>query len=199
MKKILLVAGLALASMAVNAQLYVGGQLGFESTSIKPDQGDAEKSSEFTFGPEVGYSLSDKFDVGAELLISTGKEFDETKTTNWQIAPYARYAVAEFGNFKVLGKASIFFGGNSSKQEVGNTTVEASATEFGLRVAPLLTYNLSDNFLLLTQLNFLGLNFTSTSVKDGNTTTDFGLNANTNNALSVGGGSAITVGFAYCF
>lgn len=130
----------------------------------------------------------------------------ELKLTTWQFAPYFRYSLVEFGKFKVLGKASLYvLGGKGTLvPHTGNIEPEYKITQFGLNVTPMLTYDLSEKFVLFTDLNFLSLGFSSSKMKievgdffsDENTNTGFNLGVDANNAYNVG---AITVGFAYKF
>ena len=194
-----------------NAQLYVGGSIGFNNSVGKPHTGDERnKVMGFNFGPEVGYSLSDKMDVGAMLFLGTTKTTNlmdsdnktVAKTNNWNFAPYVRYSLVEFGKFKVMGRASLFIGGQSGKTEttVAGTSLptvdDPSITRMGLGVTPVLSYNLSSNFVLLADLNFLNVGFSNSKVKEGRSTTRFDLGVDTDDAFRVG---ALTIGFAYKF
>lgn len=195
MKKILLVVSLFCATvMVANAQLYVGGALGLGFGSVKNNDGDKLYSTTtFALFPEVGYSLNEKVDLGISVgfgLASLKPEGgDAIKATSWEVAPYLRYSVVEFGKFKLMGKASLYAMGIKDADEV-------ETTKLGLSVIPVLGYGISDNFVLLANLNFFSFGFDNTSVKDGGSTFGFGLGVNTNNALNTGD---FTIGFAYIF
>ncbi len=187
MKKVLLIVALALATFAgANAQWYAGGSLGFESNS---DKSGIDPKSGFSLAPEVGYYLTDKFDIGLDFGFVTGKNQSDDKFSYWIIAPYARYSFLQFGKFEVLGKGSLFFSGydfdNGDK-----------GTEFGINVAPIVAYNLTDNFVLFTELNFVSLNFTSVSPDGGDTYTQFGLGVDANGIANTGN---IQIGMVYKF
>jgi hypothetical protein len=203
MKKILLVVGLLCAAMIGNAQVFIGGGIGFGTSSQKNGDGDKiSTETQFGFSPEIGFSLTEKFDIGISGVIGTGKEkvwpvpggniVNETEETAWGVAPFVRYSFAEFGNFEILGRADIGFAGTKE----GDYTTFG----FGINVVPVLAYNVSDNVQLLTQLNFLGLGFNNVTQKyDGEKTgssMDFGLNIDSKNVFTLGN---IQVGFIYKF
>jgi len=194
MKKLLTLAVAALFVMSASAQLYVGGSLGLGFGSVKNDNGDKLYSTTtFSLFPEIGYSLSEKMDLGISFgfgMTSLKPDGgDALKTNAWEVAPYLRYSLVEFGKFKVMAKASLYVAGDETIDEV-------KTTSFGLSVIPVLGYGLSDNFILLANLNCFGLGVDNTKVKDGNSTFGLGLGANTNNVLNTGD---FTIGFAYIF
>ncbi|MDR0863457.1 MAG: hypothetical protein LBO74_00815 [Candidatus Symbiothrix sp.] len=201
MKKTVLIMFVAFLGLAyANAQTYVGGSLGIGSTTNKPKSGEKTTTSSFSFNPEVGYSLDEKSDIGIELLFGTKKE-GKAKTSAYGASPYFRYSIAEFGQFAILGKASLYVLGDKSK--ANSSADELKSTAFGLGVTPILAYNLSDRIVLLANLNFLGLNFNQTSRKSGDydlgTSTNFGLGIDTDDIVNIGGNEGITIGFAYKF
>ena len=210
MKKVFLLVGLVCMGFLANAQFYAGGSLGFMNSVTKPNTGDSrDKFMGFNIAPEVGYSLSDKMDVGISVAFGTSKMTDFTDSDNervrkgneWSVNPYVRYSLVEYKRFKVLGKATFSLGMESGKTEVkiaGTTTStdDPSVTNIGLSIVPMLTYDISDRFVLFTDLNFLGLGFTNSKIKDAESTTGFGLLFDANDVVNVG---AITIGFAYKF
>ncbi|MDR2087690.1 MAG: hypothetical protein LBP72_11060, partial [Dysgonamonadaceae bacterium] len=110
----------------------------------------------------------------------------------WGLAPYARYSFVEFGKFSVWGSAALAFGGGETG--VGDNTEKFTA--FGLDIHPVLKYDLSDKFTLLTNLNFLNIGFTQVNVKDAATVTNFGLGVDAGDVATLG---AINIGFLYKF
>ena len=202
MKKILFILSLAFASMAASAQLYVGGSVGFNSNGTKPEGNAAGNTSwsRVIVSPEIGYALDEKMDLGLEFTfgLTTDKRdllVDKKTATDWEIAPYFRYSILEFGKFSVLGKASVYVRGLNSKTiPLTGSNIESSSTTFGIGILPMLTYDISDKFVLFTNLNFLRVSFSSTSVKDFSKSSVFNLGANANDLLNVGN---IAVGFAY--
>ena len=217
MKKILLVLGLVFATMTASAQWYAGGALGFELDGAWKDK-DGNKNgdsfSQFGILPEVGYAVSDKFDVGIALEFTLGthtewandKKTESLKTTMFGVSPYVRYTFCEFGKFSLLGKAAFNLGFGTGKPSSfdadGKETegLKSGATVLGFAITPVVLYSLSDKICLYTNLNFAGLNFESVTTKyDGDKTGSqsyFGIGANTDNAFTLG---AIQVGFVFTF
>ena len=64
MKKITLFLFMMLAAMAVKAQVYAGGSLGFWYDN--GDDGGIETTT-FTISPEIGYNLNSKWAIGVAL------------------------------------------------------------------------------------------------------------------------------------
>ena len=222
MKKVFLLIMVAVLGMATaNAQWYLGGSLGFRSNTYDPDVDGAKKGkvTAFSIVPEIGYSLTDKVDLGISIGFTSTKfkdtnvdfmflgeqvELDGVKEftiTGWEVAPYIRYNLVQFGNFSLLGKASIDIEGGKMKNKIeGGDDEELKYTAFGFNIKPVLKYTLSEKFDLLADLNFLSLGFNQTNVKDGATVTDFGLNVDSNDVANIGGGSTpFTIGFAFKF
>ena len=190
-KTILIMLVSVLCTGFVNAQVYLGGSLGFNTETEKPEIGDKTTTTSFSFAPEVGYSLSSKFDLGIALGISNSKTkvgTVENKSNLWGIAPYARYSPVEFGKFSIWGQADLFIAGGERNLQ--------KFTSFGLDIHPVLKYDLSDHFSLLANLNFLNFGFSQTKIKDGSTTTNFGLGIDSGDVVTLG---AISVGFVYKF
>jgi len=182
--------------MAVNAQFYAGGSVEFDSQT----DGNSHGRTEFSLSPEAGYSLNNKMDVGLELSLGMGSStmnlnplVEKESYFGWSLAPYFRYAVLQAGKFKVLGKASVFASGGSSTAVLlgGNGNTTANPVTLGFHIAPLLTYNLSKQFVLAAGLNFLDVGF---SVTDGATRLYIG--ADSYDLASTGN---FSIGFAYKF
>lgn len=196
MKKLLVLVVAALFAVSASAQLYVGGSLGFSMESVKNDNGDKLGTvTAFSLFPEIGYSLNEKIDVGMSFgfgMVSSKPEgMDAIKSNAWEVAPYLRYSLVEFGKFKVMAKASLYAEGYKD-----DLITQKEATAFGLRVIPVLGYGLSDNFVLLANLNCFGLGVRSEKIKAGDSSFGFGLSGNTNNVMNT---SDFQIGFAYIF
>ena len=60
--------------MTASAQIYVGGQIGFSTSSVNADtEGSSSISgTSFKILPEVGYKLNDKWAVGIQVGYSQG-------------------------------------------------------------------------------------------------------------------------------
>ena len=207
MKKIILMAGLVIAGMTVNAQFYVGGSLGIGTNSESNKDGKKVGTSEvdFSIAPEVGYALSEKMDVGLFFNFGSNTRNDystpdnvgrKTTTTEWGVSPYVRYSFISFGKLDLRGRLALNLSGGSTEVDNNGTKNERSFSAFGASIVPLVLYNLSDKFALYTQLNFLGVDFESNKVKDGNTTTTFNFGVDTDNVATLGN---VRLGFVYKF
>jgi opacity protein-like surface antigen len=176
MKKILLLVAFAVASIAANAQSYVGGGINFSK------QGD-----NFSFGiaPEIGTALNEKWGVGLAFNFAKQKNVDPTFAIN----PYVRYQALQVNRWNIFVDGGVFF----SRANAADPTLGGDPTnEFGLNVAPGVAYNLTDKISIVAKAgNLLSLNFS----KPGD---DLCMNfmANTNNNFSFGG---LTFGFYFNF
>lgn len=171
MKKVILFAVIALTSMAANAQLWLGGSLGLEF--LKPEGG--ETITSFTISPEVGYTLSEKWDIAIALNENLVSSDGET-ANSISVEPYARYTFAKSGiaSFFVDGGFSV----GSVEYSDGNWYDE-SVTAFAIGVRPGVKLTISENISFAAKLGFLGYQ----KVEDSYDA--FGFNVN-NNALSFG-------------
>jgi len=186
MKKLVVVFCLFVAGMTANAQFYMGGSAGFNIKTTDYDNGsDSRTILNMTVYPELGFFLSDRFSVGAEVGfgIHSDSYYDES-TVNLLFTPYARLSLFQAGKFEVLGKASL------------NTDSRKNYFYFGLHVDPILAYNLSDKIVLQATLNFLSFRSFYESNKDKDSTFGFGFGANANNLATLGD---LKIGFIYKF
>jgi len=187
-------------TVSASAQVYLGGSFGLSSTVAKSGPGSETTAVSFTFAPEAGYSLTDKFDLGLSILLGSTSNSANQTTIAYAFAPYVRYSLIEFDRFRVLGKAASSIGGGTTKY---GETSKAITTAFRLSVSPILMYDLSNHFALLANLNLFSLNLSSNSSRSGSTdlgsTTSFNFGVDSNNIASVGSSSGLTIGFAYKF
>lgn len=151
-------AAFAVASLAANAQLYVGGSLGFQAG--KSGDG-ADNVTKFEIAPEIGYNLSEDFAVGIALGFKTyngsfnneGWSTTPTKSSKslseFKLNPYARYT------FWKTGIASFFVDGT-----VGFTFLnEDRGMLIGLGVRPGVKLAASEKVDLVAKLGYLGYQF----------------------------------------
>lgn len=173
MKKVILAAIIALTSMAASAQVWLGGSLGLNFT--KPEGG--EVATSFSIAPEVGYTLSDKWDIAIALNESLTIT-DGASANSISVEPYARYTFAKTGivSFFVDGGVGI----GSAAVAVGEDNEEVgSAFAFSIGFKPGVKFAVSEKITLVAKLGFLGYE----QVKDSYS--NFGLSVD-NNALSLG-------------
>jgi len=195
-------AAVAIAA-TVNAQIYVGGTLGFESGNNKTERSAAGATTTTELGtttfsilPEFGYKIDDQMAVGLAFGYSytseeTGKNPDtKDKTSRFEFNPYFRYTFLQMGNFSVFADAQVGF-------YTGKTTTEASVSGavvsveypkvsgYSFTICPGIAYKANDALSFVAKLGnsingHNGLGFWSDKVEtNANTTitdTSFGLN-----------------------
>ena len=141
MKKIILTALVAIASITANAQVWVGGQLGF---SVTNNDATDKNLTELTIAPEIGYSLSDKWDIAIALGDKYSKPEDFDATNDFFVNPYARYT------FFQTGKVGFFLDGGFSIQ-AGD-----SPTQWGVGLRPGVKFAASDKVTFVASFGGLG-------------------------------------------
>ena len=120
MKKLFITIAFVAAAFFAQAQLFVGGSLGFNSTKdplhYQGNVANVEKVTTISVLPTVGFMFADNMGVGADFGMVYTKEKpatgDDVKTTEFVIAPFFRYVFAEVDNFTFYGdlKADLKFG-----------------------------------------------------------------------------------------
>ncbi|MFO7657487.1 MAG: outer membrane beta-barrel protein [Bacteroidales bacterium] len=218
MKKLIFLSILlvGMTSFCLNAQLFVGGNIGLNTSGGKTDNdGEVDKGTK-TLGvdinPMFGYYLNENMAAGFKLILSMDRtvtppyfeDGDETIYTvsSFGLAPFLRYHFIRFGKFSVFGQGqlSVVFG--SGKTKIGdNTNEDPKVTSIGISVFPGLSFDISDNFSLETSLNAFGLGYSisqtnneNTNIKTTNSSGYLGLNLD--NIKTLG---SITVGAIYRF
>lgn len=170
MKKIILTALVAVASLGANAQVWLGGQVGFATAHY--DNVDKNVTT-FNITPEIGYSLSDKWDLALQIGYDYSKVEDEDALGAFTVAPYARYTFATSG--KVGFFLDMGFGiqtGDFYSNALGKSYEDETAWHVGLR--PGVKFAASDKVTLVASTGFLGYQ----AAGDDNA---FGFNVNGNN------------------
>jgi hypothetical protein len=176
MKKLFMIAALAVSTLAASAQVYLGGSLGFES--VKPVKG-ADASSTFSFKPEVGYNFDESWAVGVQLGFTTtnaneyGAKTDDNVNV-FSIAPYVRYTFAK------TGIASFFVDGGFGFDIYGG---DADGNVFGIGVRPGVSFAISEKVSVVSKLGYLGYKKYNDDLGGGSA---FGLNTDNNTNLELG-------------
>jgi hypothetical protein len=197
MKKILTTAAAVFALVAVsNAQLWIGGNVGFSTQSetaktkddsfkqnLEDENGDPLPSMKINFTPKIGFNLNDVMCVGVGLNLATetykafdgtadNKVLNKTALNTIGIAPFFRYTFVEFGDFSVFGEAVVNFDLTSVKYkpEEGDNTKGPKIMDLGLDIRPVVAYAISDRITLTADINIfnLGVNFQSVTADPEN-------------------------------
>lgn len=190
MKKIILMAAFAVASVAASAQVYVGGSLGFESRNA----GEGKKASmAFSIAPEVGYKLSDNLAVGIQLGYSATNDKNRADVQEsgiekmagdkgektygiFNVAPYVRYTFAQ------TGAASFFVDGGVYASFLTGGDDSYKGTVFGVGVRPGVKFAASEKVDVVAKLGYLGWKGGNKDAQgNGYAKSAFGINANNTN------------------
>ncbi len=142
MKKIFLTLMVMVAAVAANAQVWVGGSLGFRTFDADEANG---KNFNFNINPEVGYDLSEDWSIAIALGFGMttydidGADNDVTVSVN----PYARYNVVKAGNFKFFLDGGFKFESTDNGEKVNN---------WNIGIKPGVAYSLNENFCIVGHL-----------------------------------------------
>ena len=197
MKKIVLTSLLAVfaAASANAADYFVGG-----AASLKLND---EHTNVMGIAPEVGWKYNDNWDfgIGAGFMYNrdlTPADLVDTDRYEYGVDLFARYKVAQWGNFKLLLKGTVGadFATYSSEMDAidGETSIALGAS-----IAPMVTYDVSEAFTLYANLNFMGISAGYTfenedlNIDDG---WNIGLLGDSANVLNTG---SFQIGFLYNF
>jgi len=197
-------------AVVANAQLFVGGNIGFSSYGGTNKVGtittDINKVSSFSFEPKVGYIVSENLYVGVDLILSTSKtkfpngDFD--KTSEFGLAPFARYYAVRFNKFSIFAQGRLRLSFESEKNKVGADTNDGpKTTNFGFSIFPGIAYEASDKIELEAYVGGFGFGFNSSTEKGGtdpnnyiNKRSSFGFGVDADNILTTGN---VTIGLIF--
>lgn len=184
MKKILMIAVMAVAAVSANAQWYIGGSFGLNFTKATKD---ADSQTTLNIAPEVGYNINDNWAVGAQVGFGMANNLTNVTLTegnltgtSFTIAPYVRYTFAKTGIASFFADGYVGF---SSTNFRGNVKYDKSGSLFSIGVRPGVSLKASDKVSLVAILGNLGYSKYSDDVFGGGS--NFGINAD-NNDISLG-------------
>ncbi len=204
MKKSLLalVLAVALAVPAMAESMWVGGSFSYSSDNQEWNDRSGSATS-WSIEPEFGYSLNEKWDIGLDLAYSSSANTDTVYGFNpyigpafdvktMDIAPFARYHIAQIAGVDVMLKGSLFY--LKSDVELRGVDHTFAVNGYGISVAPIISYSINETWSIGAELNFAELSFMHAETDDDwedIKTEQFGFNLND--------GSLISVGFSYHF
>jgi hypothetical protein len=195
---------------SLNAQFFVRGNISFNTSNNKSDDGatSLSKSSNYSlyFSPSVGKFLSENVAIGFALdfYLSGGTSgvTIETKNNSYAIgaSPFLRYYAIKWNKFSIFGQGNIgfTFSGSRSTTE-GAETDGPKDSRYYLRIYPGLSYDISEKLSLETSINILSFGYNYTVSKDGTVkdkSSNFNLGAGLDNIVSIG---TISIGAIYKF
>ena len=162
MKKVILAALVAVASLSANAQVYLGGKVGF--SSFKEDS-NTDAVTAFSISPEVGYMFNEKWGVGLAIGFQTKNgtssydadngdvdsyKFNKSRSA-FTLAPYARFVFAK------TGIASFFLDGGIGMQFMNNSR----GNVFNIGIKPGVKLSASEKVDFVAQLGGIGYAWSS--------------------------------------
>lgn len=147
----------------LNAQIYLGGTIGFKSQDTADDN-----TTTFQIAPEIGYTLNDHWAIGlylsygqtnfASTIINTGlgeinevsRKLDKDLKV-FQFSPYARYTFAK------TQMVDFFVDGGFAYENASANGITINS--WLIAIQPGITVNLNDRISFVTKLGSIG--FTS--------------------------------------
>ncbi len=189
-------------TLSMNAQVYVGGSLGFTSSSVK----DGDDGTSFKILPELGYQLDENLSIGLQVgyshgyaafgsltvtdfkaamntMISTYADINEDnmKLNSFTFAPYVRYNVVNFGKANLFVEGSVGYSNIKTDSNPANHN-ESKVDVLEIALRPGISYQLSDKISALAKLGSFG--YMEAKEKDSDMKiTRFGLDADTYNLM----------------
>lgn len=183
MKKIMMVAALAVASLSASAQVYLGGGVSFHSA--KPahfENASVDSKTTISLLPEIGYKLDDQISFGIGLGYSHSKQGD-FKTDAYSIEPYLRYTFARWNNVSFFGEVGFGYSHSENTTEVDDDTelTTGKVNTWYIGVRPGIAIDLTKNFTFLTKIGWLGYKSSKPDVDHMKASSDFGLDVSGEN------------------
>ena len=163
MKKIILAAFVAVASLAANAQVWVGGEVGYSHQRTTVNKVEIGKSNNFNLLPEIGYKLNDKFDVAVKIGYAHSENGNTLAGVEVPVAydyanafvlnPYLRYTFAKAGDFSFFadGGFSYVYG-----QICGD---ENSTNAWQIAIKPGISYAISEKVGLVAHIGGIAYSY----------------------------------------
>lgn len=174
MKKIIIVIALVcLCNTIVQAQIskgsvLLGGGLSVESVQAEYDGEELGSESSLSFGPSIGYFVSDGIAVGLNLSIvnqrSSEDDFDfgtyEVETSAIGIGPFIRfYKASSNENFAFFAQGSLSFISGSTKESYDGDSDKAKLKGLDVAISPGFAYFFNERWS--AELLFRGIAYTS--------------------------------------
>jgi hypothetical protein len=192
--------------ISLNAQVFIGGNFGFNATNDKTIYGNTTSNYRLNLSPVLGKFLSEKVATGFALDITlSGNTYGvdpETKTKSYSLGGslFLRYYAIKWDKFSVFGQGNVGLAfSNSSTKTGGSTTDEPKSTRVYFSVYPGLSYDINDKLSLQTTLNILSFGYSYETTNSGtakDNTSNFYFGAGLSNIVSIGD---ITIGAIYKF
>lgn len=150
MKKIMMTLAAVAVAATMNAQVYLGGGIGFQTSSQ-----DGNSETYFKIMPEIGYNLDENWAVGITVgygenkttVKNNGVKVSE-KVKAFEIAPYARYTFAKFDKVNLFVDGVVDYTHTDFAGDKNNT--------FAVGLKPGVAVNLNEKLSFVAHVGFLG-------------------------------------------
>ena len=185
---------LFMACMGANAQMYIGGTVGFTS---RKDVNEVSRKN-FRFVPEIGWKLKGQLSVGINLgyrnmgiTSDSGFSYECDKYISYGIAPYIRYNIYQNKKVRIFadGVASLWHVKYKGLQNAGEQTgknIDGNRWTAGIR--PGIAYDATQHFSFIAKIGWLG--YSSTKMNGYKATGTWNTDLDTDN---------LAIGFLYHF
>lgn len=162
MKKIIMMAVMAVAAVSANAQMWVGGNLGINTQTTKFEDTELSSGTNFEIAPEVGYNLNEKWAVAMAVsyahnencTISFAGKSVTGNVNSFSIKPFVRYTFLKSGNFSAFCDGVLYY---TTYHAQG---IENNLNDSGVSLNPGIAYAVSPKVSLVAHLGKLGYNHT---------------------------------------
>ncbi len=164
MKKIMMTLAAVCVAATMNAQVYLGGSVGFQTSSC-----DGDSETYFQLLPEIGYNLNENWAVGVAVGYGQSKtkvSGSTAKIKAFTVAPYARYTFLKFD------RVNLFLDGGVDYTRTSILGTKTNA--FGVGIKPGVAVNLNDKLSFVAHAGFLGYNYEKVDVDGAKAVNTFG-------------------------
>ncbi len=207
---LLLLAFLTFFCISLNAQFFLGGNIGFNTGNHKTINGSTTtgKGSNFSLNlsPDMGKFLSERVAIGITLNISLSQNtsgvnaLTTTKSSSIGASPFLRYYALKWTKLSLYGQGNLGFELSRSSLTTGGSTNDGpKESRLYLTINPGLSYDITEKLSFETAINILNFGYNYVITKDGTTKTNgsvFNIAGGLSNIVSI---NAITVGAIYKF
>lgn len=173
MKKVILMVAFIAATVAANAQFYIGG--GFQLNSSKPvhaEDADVDATTRFSLIPEIGYNIDDKWTIGLGIGYKHISNFTLTvddyklgfdKMNGFTIQPYVRYNFVKWNNVSLFAQGGLgyTYAKGTVEGERRSDDFDATIGTFYIGFMPGVKVDLSKKLSLIATIGNLGWETTS--------------------------------------
>jgi hypothetical protein len=183
MKKIFMTLATVAVAATMNAQVYLGGSLGFNFGSETRERAYGNylydvktKTLDFEILPEIGYKISDKMAIGAQIGVKYEKTTDPyywatgnavysydltNKSFKFVFKPYFRYTFVEWDKVSLFADAQfgLAFGKDTYEEGIDYTnnilqytTTDYKSSESSFAIVPGIAYQASEKISIVAKL-----------------------------------------------